>query len=506
LGGVDSDGEDQERDALFAGLGRRESFTEGSVLFGDDDEEDFDGGSTLLFSQATSTTGNLNTSLLSSVATVMERQPLYPPEPPLPSKVKDAKWLRVAASCVVVSSNGVQYALSQFMPHLKHLGQNTVASAISLFICSFTLGCIFHGSFLMKYVEGPRVSVLLTSPLVLALLLSTAALRGDEAWLLQLSFALTGFGVGPSFLSAIIHMQFWLPKSPALASSIGMAFGGLGSVAMATMIEVCIDKYGIYSSLTILSLTLFGLQAGGGLFLKMPDLSSGHTKDLLVSHRSKLDSSTRSGLGIELTAGEIVKSSEFALFWVSAFTAVGPGYALFANLGGIFTTSLGMPKRVAANWVILVNLIATIFGRLPAGYIADRWNMSQWKIFGSGSRSLFLLFHCVQMAGLLASAFVTDEYLSLFLITVIVVIFGGCNVLIAALSRELFAPINSGQVYGLILTSTAASALVFPNLLPFLNKLTGENFFYNILACLISCVGAVCCLLLKPLPKAFKQL
>ena len=148
LGGVDSDEEDQERDALFVGLGRRESFTEGSVLF-EDDEEDFDGSSTLMFSQATSATGNLNTSLLSNVATMMESQPLYPPEPPLPSKVKDEKWLRVAASCVVVSSNGVQYALSQFMPHLKHLGQNTVASAISLFICSFTLGCIFHGSFLI---------------------------------------------------------------------------------------------------------------------------------------------------------------------------------------------------------------------------------------------------------------------------------------------------------------------------------------------------------------------
>merc|ERR1711924_180989 len=175
--------------------------------------------------------------------------PLFPPEAPLPAKAKDTKWLRVLASCIVVSSNGVQYSLSQFMPHVSsRLGQKAMASAISLLICFFTLGCIFHGTFLMKHMHGPRASVLVTSPLVFALLLATQALRTQQGWLLQVSFALTGFGIGPSFLSAIIHLQFWLPKSPALASSIAMAFGGLGSVLMALMIEWSIEAYGVSAS------------------------------------------------------------------------------------------------------------------------------------------------------------------------------------------------------------------------------------------------------------------
>merc|ERR1712094_83958 len=139
--------------------------------------------------------------------------PLFPPEAPLPAKAKDTKWLRVLASCIVVSSNGVQYSLSQFMPHVSsRLGQKAMASAISLLICFFTLG-----------------------------------------WILQVSFALTGFGIGPSFLSAIIHLQFWLPKSPALASSIAMAFGGLGSVLMALMIEWSIEAYGVSASFAALA-------------------------------------------------------------------------------------------------------------------------------------------------------------------------------------------------------------------------------------------------------------
>ena len=410
----------------------------------------------------------------------------------------------------------MQYSLSQFSPAVSEkLGPSTMASAISLLICFFTLGCIFHGTVLMTVLDV-RQSVLLTSPLVFSLLLSNVALQTGTRWLMLLSFSLTGFGIGPSFLSAIIHMQFWLPKNPALASSVAMAFGGLGSVAMAILIEAAIDTRGVSFSFTLLAFTLAGLQVFGGLLLKMPDLSESHAKDLLVSHRSKLDASARftkskdtdafrHGLGIELRPQEIVGSWQFALFWVSAFTAVGPGYALFANLTMVFKESLGMPHRVASTWVILVNLIATLLGRLPTGYVADCWNNSQRKLFGSGSRSMFLLFHCSQMIALAASAYIYrgHEYLALCLILVLTCIFGGCNVLIAALSRELFAPINSSAVYGLILTSTAASALVYPNLLPALHRITGEDFTYNIICSFASAAGTLCCLMLKPLPQAY---
>ena len=63
----------------------------------------------------------------------------------------------------------------------------------------------------------------------------------------------------------------------------------------------------------------------------MPDLSESHTKDLLLSHRSKLDATVRftkskdsetfkSGLGIELRSREIISSWQFVLFWISTFT------------------------------------------------------------------------------------------------------------------------------------------------------------------------------------------
>ena len=98
------------------------------------------------------------------------------------------------------------------MPHTRDLGQKCMASAISLLICFFTLGCIFHGCYLMKHLSGPRICILLTSPLVFALLLSNTAIEVNAPWLMQVSFALTGLGIGPSYLSAIIHLQFWLPK------------------------------------------------------------------------------------------------------------------------------------------------------------------------------------------------------------------------------------------------------------------------------------------------------
>ncbi len=433
---------------------------------------------------------------------------------------RERKWLRVAASCVVISSNGVQYALSQFLPHLDApLGHNQVATAISLLICFFTLGCIFHGSFLSKHFPSPRANVLATSPLVFALLLSPAAVRLEKPWLMQVSFALTGLGIGPSFLSAIIHLQFWLPKSPALASSVGMFFGGLGSVGMALAIERSIERNGVGASFRVLSLTLFGLQVGGGWFLKMPDLSNSSERNLLPSHRSKLAANVRftkskdteafkNGLGMELRAGEILSSWQFALFWLSAFTGVGPGFAIFANLGMLCHKNLGLSVQATSYWVVLVNLVATLVGRLPTGYLADKWNQSQQKLFGSGCRSMFLLYHCVQTWALVLLAFGgaagrPTAGLSLALILVLTCVFGGFNVLIAALSRELFAPINTSVVYGLVLTAPAASSLVYANAMPALAAATGSDTAFNALASLTSFVGVASSILLQPLPRAY---
>ena len=87
-----------------------ESFTEGSVLFEDADED---------FEVTSSRTLLMNSN---GASTLYDPAPfdlsgrgvkLFPPEPALPAKVKELKWVRVMASCVVVASNGVQYSLSQ---------------------------------------------------------------------------------------------------------------------------------------------------------------------------------------------------------------------------------------------------------------------------------------------------------------------------------------------------------------------------------------------------------
>mmetsp|Transcript_6762 Transcript_6762/g.17221 ORF Transcript_6762/g.17221 Transcript_6762/m.17221 type:complete len:565 (-) Transcript_6762:1165-2859(-) len=443
------------------------------------------------------------------------------PQPKLPEDALKLRWLRILASCLVISSNGVQYALSQFMPYLDGISgdeKSSLTSAISLLICFFTLGCIFHGCFLMKHLSGPRVSIVLTSPLVLMLMLSVVALRLKSEWLLLLAFSMTGFGIGPSYLSAIIHLQFWLPQSPALASSIGMAFGGLGSVLMAMLIELTIQTYGINTSFIILALFLFLLQVVGGVFIQMPEMSATETQDLMRSYRSSICHSVRgvkprnkareySGdLGIELGFGELLCSWQFMLFWFCTFAGVGPGYGLFANLAMILNRDVGMSASQTSLWVILINLLATIFGRLPTGYIADLLNSSRRKCFASGSRTLFMLLHGIQGIILLVLPIATSSgntIFSLFLITSLSCVFAGCNVLVASLSRELFAPINSTVVYSLILTATAASSLTFPNAMPLLYKLTGNDRAYSWGVAAVSMVGTVVCIVLQPLSKAF---
>ena len=118
---------------------RQESFAEGSVLFEDTDSEFADHLSARLLASSYHISRSDDEDTV--ITNEQFKSSYYPPEPPLPDKVKDMKWFRVFASCIVVSSNGVQYALSQFMPYVStDLGQKCMASAISLLICFFTLG------------------------------------------------------------------------------------------------------------------------------------------------------------------------------------------------------------------------------------------------------------------------------------------------------------------------------------------------------------------------------
>ena len=340
---------------------------------------------------------------------VLSNSSYFPPRPALDPTThrRSEKWLRVFASCVVITSNGVQYSLSQFIPHTPSM---PMSAAISLLICGFTLGCILHGCFLMHLpcIPSPRVAVLATSPIVLSLLLSIPATRqpleGGEggAALLFASFFLTGLGIGPSYLSAIVHLQFWLPEAPALACSVGMAFGGLGSVGMAWAISATIADGGTDLAFACLAATLFLLQFLGGLFIRMPDLPPPHVirEELILSRRtlhapshgpletllgeSKANLAISAAvspagvdweeeewpwedLGIELGVWEVLLTWQFACFWVAAFTAVGPGFAIFANLATVLTKDLGLSDRTTATWIVTINLIAT-------GESNEKWN------------------------------------------------------------------------------------------------------------------------------------
>ena len=157
-----------------------------------------------------------------------------------------------------------------------------------------------------------------------------------------------------------------------------------------------------------------------------------------------------------------------------------------------------------------------MLGRLPSGLLADAWTNAakrgpmRWPpLFGSGSRTIFLVLHGVQGAGLaalpaaLSAGPRVNPGTGVALLTALACCFGGCNVLMAALSRELFAPSNSGTVYGLALTSTATAALVFPNGMAACRHLTGSDTVYAFAAAAASFLGLGCCLVLRPLRKAF---
>ena len=94
-----------EEDAAI--LARQESLNpelnEGSVLF-EDEDADFRTNRDVVLGQ--SGYSSLDQSLLNDsidITRATSRRTLYPAEPGLPKEVKEHKWLRVFASCIVIS-------------------------------------------------------------------------------------------------------------------------------------------------------------------------------------------------------------------------------------------------------------------------------------------------------------------------------------------------------------------------------------------------------------------
>lgn len=320
-------------------------------------------------------------------------------------------------------------------------GGLTLSSVISVFSAPFV------GMAVDRF--GPRrIGVLGVFLYCICFALFTFTGPSIWSWLgLWLPFALAGAAIKPTIWTAGVSSMF--TTSRGLAISVMLCGTALGSSLTPIVSNYLIDAYGWRNAFV-------GVAAFWGLLVIPPVLLLfSSAKDKARSRPTTHTVAAPVLTGISVSEG--LRSWKFVRLAMAAFVTSLCVVSFVGNLVPILSFG-GLPRQHAANTAGLVGL-ATVVGRLSAGYLLDRVNGG---VVGAVSVSMAIISSVMLLAfpGSLAVATVAVLVLGLSL--------GGELDAVAYLSTRHFGMRNFGVLFGTISGLLALST----GLGPFLVSLT----------------------------------
>lgn len=349
------------------------------------------------------------------------------------------------AGTAMLLINGVIYAWSIYsMP----FGPAFVWSSAQLGACftvmlaSFCLGGVFGGAVANR--RGVRVSIPIGGILGCIGFVLCMFLQAHLIWLLFVSFAISGIGVGFVYNGVISAVVPRFPDKKGLASGVLLMGFGASSLVLGGLASRLIASPGFGWHLTyILTGALLLAAAFIGLPFVLPP---------------RVDRDTHAAAPARgLTPRQMLRTKRFWLLFGSAVIGTGFGSGLIAHASYIFVEG-GASESVAALAVGLVSVMNGL-GRIVFGMLNDR----------CGFRISLLADAVLYIAAGLIAALVLGS--SAVVLVVVMMLIGACYgavpTISASLAEEFFGPAHYGRNLGIVnlsilvgsFASTAAGAI-----------------------------------------------
>ena len=349
------------------------------------------------------------------------------------------------AGTAMLLINGVIYAWSIYsMPFGAGFGWSSaqLGACFTVMLASFCLGGVFGGAVANR--RGVRVSIPIGGILGCIGFVLCMFLQAHLIWLLFVSFAISGIGVGFVYNGVISAVVPRFPDKKGLASGVLLMGFGASSLVLGGLASRLIASPGFGWHLTyILTGALLLAAAFIGLPFVLPP---------------RVDRDTHAAAPARgLTPMQMLRTKRFWLLFGSAVIGTGFGSGLIAHASYIFVEG-GASESVAALAVGLVSVMNSL-GRIVFGMLNDR----------CGFRISLLADAVLYIAAGLIAALVLGS--SAVVLVVVMMLIGACYgavpTISASLAEEFFGPTHYGRNLGIVnlsilvgsFASTAAGAI-----------------------------------------------
>ena len=349
------------------------------------------------------------------------------------------------AGTAMLLINGVIYAWSIYStPFGAGFGWSSaqLGACFTVMLASFCLGGVFGGAVANR--RGVRVSIPIGGILGCIGFVLCMFLQAHLIWLLFVSFAISGIGVGFVYNGVISAVVPRFPDKKGLASGVLLMGFGASSLVLGGLASRLIASPGFGWHLTyILTGALLLAAAFIGLPFVLPP---------------RVDRDTHAAASARgLTPRQMLRTKRFWLLFGSAVIGTGFGSGLIAHASYIFVEG-GASESVAALAVGLVSVMNGL-GRIVFGMLNDR----------CGFRISLLADAVLYIAAGLIAALVLGS--SAVVLVVVMMLIGACYgavpTISASLAEEFFGPAHYGRNLGIVnlsilvgsFASTAAGAI-----------------------------------------------
>lgn len=349
------------------------------------------------------------------------------------------------AGTAMLLINGVIYAWSIYStPFGAGFGWSSaqLGACFTVMLASFCLGGVFGGAVANR--RGVRVSIPIGGILGCIGFVLCMFLQAHLIWLLFVSFAISGIGVGFVYNGVISAVVPRFPDKKGLASGVLLMGFGASSLVLGGLASRLIASPGFGWHLTyILTGALLLAAAFIGLPFVLPP---------------RVDRDTHAAAPARgLTPRQMLRTKRFWLLFGSAVIGTGFGSGLIAHASYIFVEG-GASESVAALAVGLVSVMNGL-GRIVFGMLNDR----------CGFRISLLADAVLYIAAGLIAALVLGS--SAAVLVVVMMLIGACYgavpTISASLAEEFFGPAHYGRNLGIVnlsilvgsFASTAAGAI-----------------------------------------------
>ncbi len=391
-------------------------------------------------------------------------------------------WVVTFAGTGINLALGVLYAWSMFKGAIeKDFGWAPARLNDPYALCClvFAFSMIVAGR--CQDTFGPRMTALIGGLLVgFGFWLAS---RTTDYWTWVIGFGLFGgVGIGCGYSSATPPALKWFPASKTgLIAGLVVAGFGLASVYIAPLSEYLLNHFGVLNAMSFYSLFLVVVVCGLALFLVNPPLGYVRPGASGVLTHAKSEA-------VNLSPGEMLRSSTFYLLWLTYFIGAGAGLMVISSVSGMARQSMGQGAFVA----VAVLAIGNAAGRVAAGLLSDRIGR-RWTLFVVLVVQAVLMFAAIPVTAARQAA----PAAIVILATLIGFNYGANLALFPSFTKDLWGLKHFGVNYGLLFTAWGMGGFVLSRLQQMLKAQSGSFNSSFITAGALLVLGALLALVVK---------